>query len=487
MPSPDAKQYFSEMVRALLAIIENKDASLRKNSERIAQAAKKFCIQLNLPRGETERVYLAALLHDIGMINISSDIINKSEKLTEGEFAMIKLHPEISEKIISNLSFLKSIVPIVRHHHEAFDGSGYPDGARGKDIPLGSRILCITESHDVLINGRPYRKPVDGDAALEDLKQNAGKRYDPKLVAAFEEHLVVKAASGQANERTQENEKKNDVRSVIDSIAADFKKGKITLPALPQVVYDIQQVIKNPTSNADAIAQVIEKDSVTSLRLITVSNSASYRGTDKIQTVRQAVTRLGLKQTQSIVNAIANKGLYKTDNEQFQEIMEKLWKHSLATAYAGKSVAMKIGLEDEEKFFLMGLVHDIGKILLFNPLTKIIDKSDSLDLQEIIKTIQGIHTDFSGALLERLGFAQEFARVGRMHEGPHFSDATQKEILVVNLANNIARKIGCSVHEDGDIDLAELESAHLLELDAEGLNGLCEEVNNIMQESSHAF
>ena len=487
MATNDIKDHLTETVKAMLSVIEAHDVSIRENSERIARLSASFSTYLKLPKQEIERIYVASLLHDIGMIHIPSEIIQKPDKLTEGEMAMVKMHPEIAEKILSNLSFLKGMLPVIRHHHEAFDGSGYPDGLKGDKIPVGARILCLVESYDAMVSGRPYRPALSMKEVLEDINKNTGQQFDGSLVNDFVEFLKSASASESAARHDKDKEKKGPVRETVDKVVQQFKAGEILLPALPNIVYEIQKIIKDSISTTDDIAKVIEKDVVISLRLITISNSATYRGADKIETVRKAVPRLGIKQTQSIVTAIANKDLYKTEKEEFMSVMEKLWMHSLASAYGARIIASKLVLGEVEEFFLMGLVHDIGKVLLFRPLTEIIAKTESLSLNDLMECIQEVHADFGGALLQRLNFSQDFTRVARLHEGPKFSSETQKQILAVNLANKLAHKLGYSLRDDEEIELSEIESAKLLEIEPDTLNVFCEEMKKIMDESAQLF
>jgi len=139
---------FKETVSALLSVLEVYDSALRENSERIASNCIRFCRKLNLSKEEGERIYFAGLLHDIGMFHVPVDIIHKTGKLTDDEMAMVKRHPVLSEKILSNISFLNGVLPVVRHHHEKFDGSGYPDAKKGSDIPYGSRIVALADAYD---------------------------------------------------------------------------------------------------------------------------------------------------------------------------------------------------------------------------------------------------------------------------------------------------------------------------------------------------
>jgi len=478
---------FKETISALLSIIEVYDSSLKENSERIASHCIMFSRKLKLSKEESERIYFAGLLHDIGMFHIPVDIIHKKDKLTEDEIAMLKMHPAISEKIISNISFLKGVLPIVRHHHERFDGSGYPDGKEGSDIPYGSRIIALADTYDAMLTGRSHKDKKDIKEVIEEVEKESGKQFDPDLVKEFLQFLKPEDASEGASQRSKEEGKKEIIQKTINDIIVGFKKGQVSLPSLPTVVQDVQKAIDSPVSTTDGVAKIIETDSVISLRLISIANSAVYRGADKIQNVKQAVPRLGLKQTKSVVVAIANKGIYQTDNIEFKEILEKMWLHALACAYASRMIGTILKEENVDELFLMGLSHDIGKVLLFKPFTDILAQTESIKLDEVMESIQEAHCGIGSALLAKFGFSDVFVSVGRMHNNEKFTDATLKCILIVSLANILTRKIGYSLHEGMDIDLAEVNPAKLLKLDAAELEDVCAKVKQTMEDAASKF
>src|SRR5678815_1635979 len=127
----------------------------------------------------------AALLHDMGKLAVPEYILNKPGKLTPAEFEKMKLHASIGAEILSSIDFPYPVVPIVRHHHENWDGSGYPDGLRGTEIPIGARILAVVDCFDALTSDRPYRPRLGDEEALAMLKARRGSMYDPLVVDAF--------------------------------------------------------------------------------------------------------------------------------------------------------------------------------------------------------------------------------------------------------------------------------------------------------------
>jgi putative nucleotidyltransferase with HDIG domain len=254
---------------------------------------------------------------------------------------------------------------------------------------------------------------------------------------------------------------------------------------MPQVVREVQSVIKRPNSTANEVAAVIEKDPVISLRLISIANSPVYRGIQEIRNVREAIPRMGLKETLNVIIAIANKSLYETDRVQFRILMDKLWVHSLASAYSAKLIAEQLKLPDTEKFFLMGLVHDIGKSLLLKAFTGMA-QTKSINLDIIQANIQQGHLSIGGVLLRRWGFDDIFIKVVTMHEGYELSRETEKEILVVQLANMLTRAIGYSLFDD-EVDFNELDVVRFLEINPDNLSKIGEEVKKVIQDVAHLF
>ncbi len=494
------KQIFAELVKTLVSVIEQKDEFIRGHSSRVATLGVQLAKWLNLPKQHADQIYLAGLLHDIGMVAIPIEIIHKTENLTDGDRALIQKHPTIAVNVLSNMSILKNALPLIRHHHESFDGSGYPGGLKEAAIPFGARILCIADSYDAMSSARPHRPALPREAALNELKTRAGAQYDPDLIGPFIaciQSAQVKSAprpspatSGQAADESAGPPKKKKAPETVDEIIADiierFQRGEIDLPVLPKVVQEIEKVMNEPNSDTEDLAAVIEKDAVISVRLISVANSPVYRGTDKITTIKQAVPRLGMKETQNIINAIATKNLYTAKNPETAAIMEKLWIHALATAYGARSIARKAGVTEADKLFLMGLIHDIGKVLLIKALAEY-DQCAGLAASDILTAVHEPHQKFGGIILQHWEFTPEYIRVAEMHDTQKLFPSTKKEVLVVHLANLLTRTIGFSPIDDDWLDLPDVESAKLLELSASDLDGASGDVKQIIETSATIF
>jgi HD-like signal output (HDOD) protein len=256
---------------------------------------------------------------------------------------------------------------------------------------------------------------------------------------------------------------------------------------MPDVVQDVQTLLNEPASTANDLSRVIEKDAVISAKLISIANSPNYRGSGKVQTVGQAIGRLGFKEAQNIILAVANQMFYKTKNKQLRSAMEKMRLYSLTCAYGANQIATALGLKDAEKYFLMGLIHDIGNILLLWMLADIALQDDSLGMDEVILEINKLHQSFGAVLLERWKFAEELVNVARMHEGPNFDAGTPEDVLVVNLAGHMAFSIGYGFYEREALELSELEATKLLQISPDTLESIKLAVQDVVQKSSDSM
>jgi putative nucleotidyltransferase with HDIG domain len=181
----EKQQLLISTIRSLVSTLEAKDKYTEGHSRRVADDSLSLADSVGLPANEVEEIHLAGLFHDIGKIGISEAVLNKSGRLTEQEYDLIKKHPLISQKIIEQVPQFKRISRIVRAHHEFFDGAGYPDGLRGEDIPIGARIMAICDAFDAMTSDRSYRPALPHERALIIIERNAGSQFDPALVPSF--------------------------------------------------------------------------------------------------------------------------------------------------------------------------------------------------------------------------------------------------------------------------------------------------------------
>ncbi len=181
----ELQNYFADTIRALIAAVEAKDTYTYGHSARVTRYSLMLARQLEINQVELRRLEYLALLHDIGKIGIDEKILRKSTRLSEEEWDVVRNHSVIGGSIVRPIKFLPTGDKIIRHHHERFNGTGYPDGLKGEDIPLFSRIIAVADSFDAMTSLRPYRKTMEPNEALEELKRCSGEQFDPELVELF--------------------------------------------------------------------------------------------------------------------------------------------------------------------------------------------------------------------------------------------------------------------------------------------------------------
>ncbi len=176
-----AKRAFEKITQ----IVSTRDPYTGVHSEEVAELAVKLARALRLPQEEVERIETAARVHDLGKIAVPDAVLLKPGPLTEEEWKIMKTHPVVSAEILQGLKIYENCIDIVRHEHEHWDGTGYPAGLKGEEIPLGARIIAVADVWHALLSDRPYRKAYTKEEAKKIMRDMAGKVLDPKLVELF--------------------------------------------------------------------------------------------------------------------------------------------------------------------------------------------------------------------------------------------------------------------------------------------------------------
>jgi len=181
-----------EFVRVLSETLENKDPFTHGHSSRVNYYSNLLAQKLNLSQAELQDLQVGAYLHDIGKLGVDTKIIYKEGSFTRQELLLMRRHPEIGVDLVSPIGLSQNVVSIIRHHHEFFNGTGYPDGLKGEAIPLLTRIVSTSESFDAMITDRPYRKALPLKEIVDELKRFAGLQFDPNLVQLLLEIIEEK-------------------------------------------------------------------------------------------------------------------------------------------------------------------------------------------------------------------------------------------------------------------------------------------------------
>jgi len=199
----EQKSLFAGTLEALTAAIDAKDRYTCGHSQRVAHLSRLLALEAGLGDEEAERVHIAGLVHDVGKIGVPEGVLTKQGKLTDEEFGLIKLHPEIGHRILKDLPALKDVLPGVLHHHERHDGRGYPRGLKGYDIPRMAKIIALADTFDAMSSTRSYRAAMARPAVLAEIARCAGAQFDPELARLFVtldfaeyDRMVAQASAG---------------------------------------------------------------------------------------------------------------------------------------------------------------------------------------------------------------------------------------------------------------------------------------------------
>lgn len=177
----DSFKFYHDLIESIIAALEAKDIYTADHSRRVSDMTERFCLLLNLTEDDRQEIHMAAHVHDIGKIGIPDKILSKTDKLIDEEWEIMKSHSCIGANILSNSDSLRNISDTVLHHHERWDGKGYPSGDSKLDIPIGSRIIALCDSVDAMLSHRPYRKEMSVEQCKQEIIRYRGRMYDPKL------------------------------------------------------------------------------------------------------------------------------------------------------------------------------------------------------------------------------------------------------------------------------------------------------------------
>ena len=183
------EQAYLDMVQTLRYTVEAKDSYTRGHSDRVSEYSVLIGEKLGLPAEQIKTLRIGGLFHDIGKIGIPDSILLKPAKLTDEEYSQIKNHPSIGAHILGSAAIFQDIIPIVKHHHERYDGNGYPAKLKGEEIPYLARIAAVADTFDAMTSRRSYRGPIDVEHVKEEIKRCEGTQFDPQIAEVFIEIL----------------------------------------------------------------------------------------------------------------------------------------------------------------------------------------------------------------------------------------------------------------------------------------------------------
>lgn len=364
-------------INAVATAIDNRIPFRVGHSERVALYS--FLIANEIEKSDISLVdiKLTGLLHDIGYIGLSDVLLLKPGNFTTEERKIIQKHPLIGAKILESVLELENVIFGIRHHHERYDGTGYPSGLKGPEIPLLARIIAVSDAYDAMISERPYKRRMAPAEAQMEISNKLGIQFDPNvgraLIKAFEKGATI--SDSIANIEVQSLAQ--IAKELMDSVHQDVKPAILThelreefpktLEATPNsaVIIKLLDLMEDPQTSAEEIAYTISLDPVLCLKILQLSNSSNKGFPKRINTIEQALLLLGVGVIHSLLFGIKlTKFPEKTEiPDEFEK--QTFFEHYLTTAMAAKFITLQFNLSSlTMAAYMGGLLHDMGKRFL---------------------------------------------------------------------------------------------------------------------------
>ena len=371
------------VVRAIADAVEAKDEYVYGHARRVGGYAAAIGRRMRLDVQTLERISLAALLHDVGKIATPDEILQKPGELTDEERAVARTHPERGARVLAGVPELEDVATIVRHHHERWDGAGYPDGLAREMIPLASRVIRVADAYDSMTSPRPFREGLTHEAAVERLREGAGTRFDPGVVEAF---CGLRALSE------------------IRRHAAEGLAGGARLSAFPPAD-DVENL-----AFAELLDEV-ESEPALAARVLRELNAGRDPGSPAVD-LREACVALG----EARLRAFASQHLRTADDARGAA---DLWEHSLRTAAAAQLLAEQTGVMDARGAYTLGLLHDAGEVLLRQlfpeEMENILWFTDGARIDREVAAFGVDHAQVGRWIVEASGLPREMASAVQTH------------------------------------------------------------------------
>lgn len=313
------------------------------------------------------------------------------------------------------------------------------------------------------------------------------------IISLKERVTQLEKELGRSVERCEavgESEKRPEEKStIISQIAIRLKQGEINLPSIPEINVKFRRLLDDGADYRQ-IADLLKQDVAISSKLISVSNSAMYRGMSQNKNLEQCIARLGMQTIEQYVNVISNRSLYTIRQKKYLPFIERLWQHSLASAYACQTTLQILGMKSENDPFTLGLFHDLGKLVLLQIIVELEmkgNKSGEIDDQELLNTIQIHHGRFGSVLLKRWNFPDVYPMIALHHHDLWDVESISDDLLIVHFANALVNEAGYRFAPDRSSPLMDAESTRLLGIKEETADEIKATVFELMDEMEQLF
>jgi putative nucleotidyltransferase with HDIG domain len=396
-----AKEMTRGFLRAISDALEAKDDHIHGHARRVRGYAAAVGRQMGFDEGALEQLSLAAFLHDIGKIGTPDHILLQPGELSPEEFAEMRRHARRGARMLTGIVGFEDAADAVLHHHEHFDGTGYPDGLRGEQIPLLSRIILVADAYDAMTSPRPFREARPHEEAVAQLEAGAGQRFDPEVVRAFNEF--------------------EPLALIRRAVAAGPTAAPGTEVSHGSDAYGL---------TLNELVEVVSGEPLLAARVLREANSAEELHTANLT---HACSALGEASVRAFVSGGAAWG-------EAPPVSEKLLEHSLRAAEAARLLAGQTGVLDPEDAYTLGLLHDVGETLLtslFPATAAVLAGLDADERAEYEAASYGVdHAQVGQWVLEACGVPRALSSILQTHHDA--ADVNDPAALLLHVADAVA-------------------------------------------------
>lgn len=385
---------------------------------------------------------------------------------TDGQEAWSKVQEQAFDLIISDWN-----MPLKTGDELLADVRG---NAKTKHIPF--IMLTARSDKDSVITAIQagvtdyIRKPFDKQSLLD----KAHKLLTPAMANLAVNSKGATAATSATSGAT--------ALTPIEEIALRLKAGETGFLILPDLALRIQELIKSGESSLEVLVEVIKLDPSLTARLIAVSNSTYYRADKECKTLQAAAIRIGFKETCDCALALSTRDLFKSDSVLFSDLLQKIWEHSLAVGCCAGLLANRLHVKSSDSYYTMGLLHDIGKLLLVKILKDLFKSGRIIDRETIYQALDMYHQQFGAELLRKWKYSEPFVELVLNHHDKTYLKQCAQGLMLVGVSNMLVQKIGLSLHEESAENFSDEEMQAILGLDQDAIDAVLEEVKGYVAE-----
>jgi putative nucleotidyltransferase with HDIG domain len=454
---------------ALEAALKARAPGVYASTPLVAQLASRLGRELSLDARSLALLDVAVRVRDVGMIALTDAVVLATRRLSSEEWELVNGHPVLGERMLQELSIVSSAAPIIRAHHERWDGGGYPDGLSGQAIPQLSRIIATCDAFVAIASDRPHRRGLGAAAALDGVLQESGAQFDPATVEALTATLAKSAAPKGARARAlqavapESPKGTGDGSHKLQDAIADFDVVPVLAPAYERI---LEATASGRTLGGELVAAV---ESDTGLTVAVLRSAQPLARTRPIVNVADAVAALGVAGVDAAVRPLP-RSEFPWRTSHLQVLMHRSLVHAQAVARAADRIARELDLETRDDVLAVALLHDVGKLALGRSVADYPTEAErTVNPEERVRRERATwgmdHASLGGVLLRRWGLPKLLAGGVAAH---HSAEAETDVATYVRLADMVAH------HAQGEaVDGAKmLALSHLCGLSASVLRAI---------------